>query len=97
MLEWDEPCPNNSKIEAYSIYVNEILFESQIAECYFEIHKLNFDTCYKIQIIAESDRGEGYKTKQPHIFKTLKFSEKCSVYVWGQNANSEIGLTNELV
>jgi len=51
---------------------------------------------YGIVVIAESDRGPGYKAKHPILFKTMAFTELCEVYVWGKNANSEIGLTDEM-
>lgn len=47
--------------------------------------------------MAESDLGDGYKNNKPQIFKTMNYTELNEVYVWGNNASSEIGLTDDLV
>lgn len=66
-------------------------------ECYYEYLELKADTCYSVMVVAESERGLGYKPKLPKLFKTATFTDLCEVYVWGNNENSEIGLTNEIV
>jgi hypothetical protein len=65
MFEWDEPCANNSQILGYTVYLNEKEVSTQVPECYFELHELESDTCYRVMVVAESDRGLGYKAKLP--------------------------------
>ena len=55
------------------------------------------DQCYRVMVVAESDRGLGYKPKLAQLFKTAKFTDLSKVYVWGNNENSEIGLTDQIV
>ena len=35
--------------------------------------------------------------EQPHILKTMRYDSLHEVYVWGKNASSEIGLTDEII
>lgn len=44
-----------------------------------------------------SDNGEGYKSKVTFMCKTMRDSGLHELYVWGNNQNSETGLTDELV
>lgn len=68
MFEWEEPYANNSNIHGYTVILDGKVLAQGIEELYYEIHELNPNTCYRVQIVAESDIGEGYKAKQPHIF-----------------------------
>jgi len=50
-------------------------------------------------VTAVNDFGEGYKSEFPTIIitKSIQTINPSSLYVWGNNTNSEIGLTEELV
>lgn len=65
MFEWDEPHSNNAQICGYQIHIDDKVVATNVLECYYEAHDLQVDTCYKILVVAESDRGEGYKAKVP--------------------------------
>ncbi len=53
------------------MYINDTCVYKGVYENYYEAEGLLPDTCYKIQVVAESDRGDGYINKQPVIFKTM--------------------------
>ena len=51
-------------------------------------------------VTALSDHGEGYKCEPPFMVQTLESdprTEARSLYVWGNNSNSEIGLGDHQV
>jgi len=77
--------------------LNDKEVAASVPECYYEFSELEPDTCYSVRVVAESDRGQGYKAKLPTLFKTAKFTELCEVYIWGNNENSEIGVTDQIV
>ena len=55
--------------------------------------------CYYIVVTAVNEFGEGYKAK-PCMVRTMDQdvdNERYSVYVWGNNASSEIGLSDDQV
>ena len=54
---------------------------------------------YYIKVRAENALGEGYVAKFPQIIMTLDSSmhKLKNLYVWGNNASSEIGLTDDIV
>lgn len=57
------------------------------------------DCVYYIIVTASNENGEGYLSKVPSFIRTQAslFKNTCSLYVWGSNANSELGLSEELV
>ncbi len=68
-------------------------------ETYYEFHDLEVATCYYFVVTAENQHGEGYKAK-PLMVRTLNQdleNDGSNLYVWGNNANSELGLSDELV
>lgn len=51
-------------------------------------------------VTADNDLGEGYKPKDPLMLRTMSQDfdkDLCTPYVWGNNANSEIGLSDDQV
>ena len=54
-IEWDEPCANNSNITGYTIYLNDEVLVEGLNELFHVIEDLQEKTCYKIQIVANSD------------------------------------------
>ncbi len=60
---------------------------------------MDLGTCYYAVVTAENKRGEGYKA-EPLMIRTL-FEDldagAGNLYVWGSNANSELGLTDDQV
>jgi len=63
-------------------------------DLYFEIKNLKQGTCYYVVVTAVNEHGEGYKAKATMI-RTLSenvVKDPCTLYVWGNNANSELGL-----
>jgi hypothetical protein len=94
-FEWQEPASNNSEITGYTVLLDGEKVANGEPDTYFECHDLKVNTIYRVQVIAESAQGEGYKG-EPVLFKTSEFSQLSSLYVWGKNASSEIGLTDEM-
>jgi hypothetical protein len=68
-------------------------------ECFYIIKDLKVNTAYYVIVTAVNGIGEGYKTEVPCMIRTVPQvdEKKCSMYVWGSNTYSEIGLTQELV
>ena len=94
-FEWEKPADNNSDISGYKILLDGEVVETNHPETYYEIHDLKINTIYRVTVIAETASGEGYKG-EPTLFKTSEFVQLSSLYVWGKNASSEIGLTDEM-
>ena len=66
---------------------------------FYEFTGLEVSTCYYIVVTAENGFGEGYKAA-PFMVRTLPRdidTESSTLYVWGTNINSEIGLTDDQV
>lgn len=66
---------------------------------YFEFLDLELSTCYYVVITAVSSLGEGYKNT-PVMIRTMSLDldkQAGTLYVWGSNSNSELGLTDEQV
>ena len=111
VIEWDRPCDNNSEIILYNIYISlskepnemddmyqtEAKPEEQYAE--YRIPDLQANTIYYIRVLAVNGIGEGYKPTQASFARTMddNLNEPGSLYVWGNNQSSELGLTDELV
>jgi hypothetical protein len=63
----------------------------------YEFKNLDRATCYYVMVTADNDLGEGYKA-QPLMIRTMSQdldTEVYTPYVWGNNANSEIGLSDD--
>jgi len=69
-IEWEIPCANNSNITGYTIYLNDEVLVEGLNELFHVIEDLQEKTCYKIQIVANSDQGDGYKSKQSTFVQT---------------------------
>lgn len=69
-IEWDEPCSNNSNITGYTIYLNDEVLIEGLNELFHVIENLQPKNVYKIQVVATSDQGDGYKSKQPTLVQT---------------------------
>eukprot|EP00347_Sterkiella_histriomuscorum_P000877 403374181 len=68
-------------------------------DTFWEFTDLLPGTGYYIQVTAENDMGEGYQAKIPHLIQTQSFQNHTkspsSLYVWGNNSNSELGMQDE--
>jgi hypothetical protein len=68
-------------------------------ELFYEFLSLDLATCYYVVVTAENKHGEGYKA-EPLMVRTLHEDLDAgagNLYVWGSNANSELGLSDEQV
>lgn len=68
-------------------------------QLFYEFHSLDLATCYYVVVTAENKHGEGYKA-EPLMIRTLAQDLDAgagSLYVWGCNVNSEIGLSDDHV
>ena len=74
-FEWATPTANNSEILGYSVFIDDVCVYKGVFENYYEAEGLMPDTCYKILVVAESDRGDGYINKHPHYFRTMGHQE----------------------
>ncbi len=66
---------------------------------YHEFFDLEPSTCYYVVVTAVNKLGEGYQNK-PVMVRTMPIdinSQAGTLYVWGSNINSEIGLTDDQV
>lgn len=66
---------------------------------FHEFRDLELGTCYYVVVTAVNDLGEGYKSV-PFMVRTLSQNldkEAGSLYVWGSNINSELGLSEDQV
>jgi alpha-tubulin suppressor-like RCC1 family protein len=65
----------------------------------FLITNLVPNTVYYALVTAVNSKGEGYKNQKPSMIRTMSasFSNPSSLYVWGSNSHSEIGLSEDLV
>jgi alpha-tubulin suppressor-like RCC1 family protein len=60
----------------------------------FTLIGLKSDTVYYVIVTAFNKNGEGYLSKVPNFVRTSPTTTQhpCSLYVWGSNTNSELGL-----
>ena len=68
-------------------------------QLFYEFLSLDLATCYYVVVTAENKHGEGYKA-EPLMVRTLSQDLDAgagNLYVWGNNANSELGLSDEQV
>ena len=73
--------------------------EASSNQRFFDFFGLEQSTCYYVVITAVSGLGEGYKNS-PLLVRTLAQDlnkQAGTLYVWGSNANSELGLTDDQV
>lgn len=64
----------------------------------YEATSLEPDTVNKIKVVAFSDElGEGYSNKESFVVKTMRPLQNRRVFIWGNNASSESGLTDNLI
>jgi alpha-tubulin suppressor-like RCC1 family protein len=68
-------------------------------DTFYTISGLQPDTGYFIKVTATNEDGEGYSPKEPFYVLTMSSQINIcdSLYVWGNNASSEIGLNDETV
>ena len=112
VFEWDKPCDNNEEIILYNVYVGEqkqfeidsaLLYQTEATAdqniASYKVTDLEPDQIYYVRVFAVNSKGEGYPAKQPFFARTMKedLTEPGSLYVWGNNASSELGLTDEMV
>lgn len=81
------------KDQKHSIYTKA----GTCKECEFKLINLEPNSAYYVVVTATNSNGEGYKSKQPTMVRTLKAEQTQEMYVWGSNTFSEIGLTEDLV
>ena len=111
IIEWERPCDNGSEIILYNIYVSESKDNTELEVMYqteanpevqyptYKIPDLEPNTIYYVRVFAQSGEGEGYKPAESSFIRTMddNLNEPGSLYVWGNNSNSELGLTDEIV
>ena len=111
VIEWEKPCDNNEEIVLYNIQVSErretnemdILHQTEAKPeeqfATYRIPDLEPDTVYYVRVVAVNAIGEGYSPEKVHFVRTMKDSinEPGSLYVWGNNQSSELGLSDEAV
>jgi len=85
----------SSELKQVAIKSASTLKEGDVPWC--EVKDLQADTCYYFVITAVSDKGEGYKNKMTTMVRTMpqSLNDSGSLYVWGSNKSSEIGLNDE--
>jgi len=75
--------------------------EAKVDQLYasYKIPDLEPNTIYYLRVFAVNAIGEGYKPDQPVFARTMEdtLHEPGSLYVWGNNLSSELGLTDEQV
>ena len=67
-------------------------------ELEYTINGLKQSCGYRVFVTAENDLGEGYKLENAQLIMTLPFdleAQASSLYVWGNNRNAELGITDE--
>lgn len=111
ILEWDKPCNNNEEVVLYNIYVSEEREVTQEDQLYqteaiadqdvatYKVADLEPKKIYYVRVFAVNAIGEGYPAEQSTYVRTMDdaLSEPGSLYVWGNNQSSELGLTDEQV
>lgn len=65
----------------------------------YKVPDLDPDTIFYVWVHAVNALGEGYPAEQPNFVRTMgdSLNEAGSLYVWGNNKSSELGLTDQLV
>ena len=74
-------------------------FESKV-ETRCTVTGLFRDSCYYLKVTAVNENGEeGYHSKEPLFVKTMetKVNNCDGLYVWGYNARSELGLSDDAI
>lgn len=63
----------------------------------YKIPDLEPNTIYYARVFAVNAIGEGYKADNLTFMRTMDecVNEPGSLYVWGNNVSSELGLTDE--
>ena len=67
--------------------------------CWYKLNGLEPSSGYYVMVTAENEHGEGYRPEMPSIVLTQapSFQETSSMYVWGSNSMSELGLSEQQV
>ena len=67
--------------------------------CKYRLQNLRPNTAYFVVITACNQHGEGYKPDIPSMVRTqpLSISNTSSLYIWGSNTNSQLGLTEKML
>jgi hypothetical protein len=60
------------------------------------VDNLDLGTTYYVVVTAENEFGEGYKAA-PSMVMTIQQEVPLTLYVWGNNASNEIGISKEQV
>lgn len=111
VIEWERPCSNNGNILLYNIYISESKTRQEVDLMYqteaqadqeyvsYKVPDLEPNTVYYVWVHAVNGLGEGYPAERPSFVRTMadSLNEAGSLYVWGNNKSSELGLTDELV
>mmetsp|Transcript_18084 Transcript_18084/g.30862 ORF Transcript_18084/g.30862 Transcript_18084/m.30862 type:complete len:246 (+) Transcript_18084:1284-2021(+) len=71
--------------------------EAQAPTTSFRLTGLTPSCAYHVKVTASSEMGEGYFTKRALMVITHQSLLPKSLYVWGDNSYSEIGLNEQLV
>lgn len=67
--------------------------------CWYKLNGLEPNSAYYVLVTAENEHGEGYRPAYPSIVLTQpqSFQDTSSMYVWGSNSMSELGLSEQQV
>lgn len=79
--------------------LDDITLHGTSNESKYEFTELPGNSVFYVFITACNKHGEGYKSQTPFFIRTMPDSimDTSSLYVWGSNDNSDLGLTAELV
>jgi len=77
------------------LYQTEAKKEEQLAS--YKISDLEPNKIYYVRIFAVNAVGEGYPADDSAFIRTMDdaLNEPGSLYVWGNNQSSELGLTDD--
>lgn len=109
ILQWEKPCENNEEIVLYNIFVSEqknvtnsdMLYQTEAKKeeelASYKISDLEPNKIYYVRIFAVNAVGEGYPADDSAFIRTMDdaLNEPGSLYVWGNNQSSELGLTDD--
>jgi len=111
-IEWKKPCDNNILITHFKVYLKTQEFDEfePIGDLAIEEVDENGNFCYEVTgLLASYDyyiivnainaQGEGYRPKYGQFVRTMSqdMYNTSSLYVWGNNESSELGLPEELI
>jgi hypothetical protein len=109
---WDPPCSNNVPTTHFSVYLRRqgdeeyldvgdlpVTAVDEDGSFAYEITHLAPDSCYYVMVTAFNELGEGYRPKYGQLVLTMKETmyNPGSLYVWGNNESSELGIGEEIM